>query len=127
MASAMLDAPASGTVTPLTTITVSISALGERGGPASLAAGLSAGVLGALGSSVVVFVYEQLRATAASHAYPRTTIECGSTPGGSTERRLRLASGATSVGFPTETSNASDYRRTPPASTRKTIKPSALA
>src|SRR6266550_5933246 len=91
MASAMLDAPASGTVTPLTTITVSISALGERGGPASLAAGLSAGVLGALGSSVVVFVYEQLRATAASHAYPRTTIDVSSGTVTDTNQRARLA------------------------------------
>src|SRR5205809_6132097 len=127
MASAMLDAPASGTVTPLTTNTVSTSALGVRGGPASLAAGLSAGVLGALGSSVVVFVYEQLRATAASHAYPRTTIECGSTPGGSTEPRLRLARRVTSVRFPAETSIVSNLRSKPPVSTRKPIQPIALA
>ena len=68
MASAIVPVPARGTVTPLTTITVSISAVGDRGSPASLTAGYSAGVLGALGSSDVVLVYEQLRATAASQA-----------------------------------------------------------
>jgi len=50
----------------LTTITVSIKAFGDGLGPEPLPA--RATLSGALGKSVVLFVYEQLRAAAASQA-----------------------------------------------------------
>jgi hypothetical protein len=51
---------------PLTTITVSIKADGAMLGPKPLPARTP--LSGALGKSVVLFVYEQLRATAPSQA-----------------------------------------------------------
>src|SRR6266536_5791756 len=120
----MLDAPTSGTVMPLTTITVSIKAFGAGLGPDTWTAGAGAG---APGRSVVLFVYAQLRAAAASHAYPRTTIECGRTPGGSTDPRLSGARRVTSVRFPALTLSVSHLSSTPPVSTRNPIHAMALA
>src|SRR5882672_10242971 len=130
MASAMLPAPWSGTVMPLTTITVSIKPAGDMLGPGPEALLMPAPRMGATGKSVVVFVYEQLRAVAASQASPRTTIDFGKTPGGSTEPRLRLARRVTSVRFPAPTKRVSNFRSTPgaaPVSTRNPIQAIALA
>jgi len=68
MASTMLPDPWSGTVTPLTTITVSINPVGDMLGPEPPLLVGRAPDIGALGRSVVLFVYEQLRAAAASQA-----------------------------------------------------------
>src|SRR5580765_944573 len=65
IASAIRPPNGSGRVTPATTMTVSISAIGAGRGAGALP---KPNLIGALGTSVVLFVNEQLRATAASHA-----------------------------------------------------------
>src|SRR2546425_12342751 len=84
----MLDAPASGIVMPLTTITVSMRPPGDRCGRPGPDVGMGGGTGGG-GRSGVVFGYEAVRnGVGRAQAEPPTPNEGGRTPGGRAAPRV---------------------------------------
>src|SRR5262245_10452583 len=123
IASAMLPPNGSGLVTPATTTMVSISPCGAIGTwyPGTMVR--LARSTGGLGIRVVLFVYEQFRATARSHAYPRTTMVCGS---GCSPCRPSDMWRVMSLRLPALTFTVSNFMSTPLVSTRNPIQEIAL-